>query len=67
MRLCCCDDVLGVVNQDDPEKSLWRNCEHAFNARMSDWGFERLILLQDLTNPDRGYVVNDTMVVGIRF
>eukprot|EP00210_Caulerpa_lentillifera_P001031 g994.t1 len=59
--------ALGVINQDDPEKSLWRNCEHVFSGKMSDWGFERMILLHDLIEPDRGFVVNDTMILGIRF
>eukprot|EP00210_Caulerpa_lentillifera_P007884 g7525.t1 len=59
--------ALGVINQDDETKSLWRNCEHAFSKKMSDWGFEHMILLRDLMDPEKGFIVNDTLILGIRF
>lgn len=56
-----------MINQDDVERSLWRHCEHAFNSKMPDWGFEQMMLSKDLIDADRGFVVNDTLILAIRF
>jgi len=58
---------LGVINQDFPEQCLWRPCQHTFNQSIPDWGFARMIALSDLIDPKRGFVVNDTIVLGVRF
>ena len=37
--------------------------QHQFNVRESDWGFTSFMPLQDLYDPARGFLVNDTLVV----
>jgi hypothetical protein len=37
--------------------------QHQFNVRESDWGFTSFMPLQDLYDPSRGFLVNDTLVV----
>lgn len=59
--------VIGVINQDFPEQTLWRPCQHIFTNKVQDWGFARFIALEDLVDPKRGFVVNDRLVLAIRF
>ncbi|KAH9659372.1 ubiquitin carboxyl-terminal hydrolase 13 [Citrus sinensis] len=37
--------------------------QHQFNARESDWGFTSFMPLGELYDPNRGYLVNDTLIV----
>lgn len=37
--------------------------QHQFNVRESDWGFTSFMPLQDLYDPARGFLVNDSLVV----
>jgi len=37
--------------------------QHQFNARESDWGFTSFMPLQELYDPMRGFLVNDTLVL----
>ncbi|XP_045831302.1 ubiquitin C-terminal hydrolase 12-like [Trifolium pratense] len=39
--------------------------KHRFNERESDWGFRYFIPFDELYNPSRGYLVNDTLVVEV--
>ncbi|KAJ7528132.1 hypothetical protein O6H91_16G085500 [Diphasiastrum complanatum] len=54
---------LAVINQFDTKLSIRKDTQHQFNARESDWGFTSFMPLQDLYDPSRGYLVNDTLVV----
>ncbi|KAJ7569840.1 hypothetical protein O6H91_01G097400 [Diphasiastrum complanatum] len=54
---------LAVINQFDPKLSIRKDTQHQFNARESDWGFTSFMPLQDLYDPSRGYLVNDTLLV----
>lgn len=54
---------LGVVNQYDRNLSMKKDTSHQFNARESDWGFTSFMTLQELYDPTKGFLVNDTMVV----
>lgn len=37
--------------------------QHQFNTRESDWGFTSFMPLGELYDPNRGYLVNDTLLV----
>lgn len=39
--------------------------QHQFNARESDWGFTSFMPLHDLSDPAKGYLVNDTLIVDV--
>ncbi|XP_052200260.1 ubiquitin C-terminal hydrolase 12-like [Diospyros lotus] len=54
---------LGVINQINVSNSVRKETQHLFNAKESDWGFTSLIHLDELYNPRKGYVVNDTCIV----
>ncbi|GLT88380.1 hypothetical protein SLE2022_064070 [Rubroshorea leprosula] len=54
---------LAVVNQIHPKYSIRKDTQHQFNARESDWGFTSFMLLSDLYDPSRGYLVNDVVIV----
>ncbi|KAL6289001.1 hypothetical protein ACE6H2_006511 [Prunus campanulata] len=52
-----------LVNQVDSKKSITKNTEHEFVANGKDWGFTSFILLSELCDHDKGYLVNDFCVV----
>ncbi|KAH9699317.1 ubiquitin carboxyl-terminal hydrolase 12 [Citrus sinensis] len=63
---------LAVINQIHSKfnnvLSSWNMCfgyhtQHQFNARESDWGFTSFMPLGELYDPNRGYLVNDTLIV----
>ncbi|KAG6693931.1 hypothetical protein I3842_09G025300 [Carya illinoinensis] len=54
---------LGVLNQVHSKYSIRKETQHQFNARESDWGFTSFMLLSDLYDPSRGYLVNDSCIV----
>ncbi|AQK39721.1 Ubiquitin carboxyl-terminal hydrolase 13 [Zea mays] len=54
---------LAVVNQVHPKYTIRKDTQHQFNARESDWGFTSFMPLSDLYDPNRGYLVNDTVVI----
>lgn len=37
--------------------------QHQFNQRESDWGFTSFMLLSELYDPGKGYLVSDTVVI----
>ncbi len=37
--------------------------QHQFNVRESDWGFTSFMPLQDLYDPAKGFLVNDSLIV----
>lgn len=37
--------------------------QHQFNVRESDWGFTSFMPLQDLYDPSRAFLVNDTLIL----
>ncbi|XP_070665819.1 ubiquitin C-terminal hydrolase 13-like isoform X2 [Malus domestica] len=59
----CAQFGLAVVNQIHPKYSIRKDTQHQFNAREGDWGYTSFMLLGDLYDQSRGYLVNDTVVV----
>ncbi|KAH8955666.1 hypothetical protein BDL97_08G152600 [Sphagnum fallax] len=54
---------LTVVNQYDPKATVKKDTQHQFNVRESDWGFTSFMPLQDLYDPAKGFLVNDSLIV----
>ncbi|KAJ0084120.1 hypothetical protein Patl1_29788 [Pistacia atlantica] len=54
---------LVVINQIHTKSSVRNDTQHQFNARESDWGFTSFMPLGELYDPNRGYLVNDTLIV----
>ncbi|KAH9659369.1 ubiquitin carboxyl-terminal hydrolase 13 [Citrus sinensis] len=54
---------LAVINQIHSKYSVRKDTQHQFNARESDWGFTSFMPLGELYDPNRGYLVNDTLIV----
>ncbi|GJP56486.1 hypothetical protein CLOM_g15553 [Closterium sp. NIES-68] len=55
--------VLSLINQYDRKLSVRRDTSHQFSARESDWGFTSFMPLQDLYDPSKGFLVNDTVIL----
>lgn len=56
---------LTVVNQTEPALSCMRETEHTFDGREVDWGFREFIPLEEVYAADRGFLVNDKIVVEV--
>ncbi|XP_044505519.1 ubiquitin C-terminal hydrolase 12-like isoform X2 [Mangifera indica] len=54
---------LAVINQIYSKYSVRKDTQHQFNARESDWGFTSFMPLGELYDFNRGYLVNDTLIV----
>ncbi|CAM6033345.1 unnamed protein product [Sphagnum compactum] len=54
---------LTVINQYDPKATVKKDTQHQFNVRESDWGFTSFMPLQDLYDPAKGFLVNDSLIV----
>eukprot|EP00210_Caulerpa_lentillifera_P008576 g8181.t1 len=52
-----------VVNQHSPERSITLGAHHTFSKRSPDWGFTRILLKEDLQQPEIGFLINDTLVL----
>ncbi|CAI7812546.1 unnamed protein product [Closterium sp. NIES-53] len=55
--------VLCLINQYDRKMNVRRDTSHQFSARESDWGFTSFMSLQDLYDPSKGFLVNDTVIL----
>ncbi|KAK8671506.1 hypothetical protein V6N13_038100 [Hibiscus sabdariffa] len=52
---------LAVCNQIHDKYTIRKDTQHMFNARESDWGYTSFMPLGDLSDPHKGYLVNDTL------
>ncbi|XP_040364398.1 uncharacterized protein LOC112173256 isoform X2 [Rosa chinensis] len=52
-----------MVNQLQRSKSITKESRHVFNRGGSDCGFTSLIPLNELHDPSKGYLVNDTCII----
>ena len=59
------DCSFSVICQHDPSKSHTRrdSMNREFRSKYMNWGFSNLISLEDLRDPKRGYLVNDTVII----
>lgn len=52
---------LSVINQIDPTRSIVKDTRHNFTDRENDWGFTNYMPLDELLDPSKGFIVNDTV------
>ncbi|AET00363.2 ubiquitin carboxyl-terminal hydrolase, putative [Medicago truncatula] len=57
--------TMSLVNQINAEDSVTKDLRHRFNEQECDWGEPSFIPLDELSDPSRGYVVNNTLVVEV--
>ncbi|XP_059665800.1 MATH domain and coiled-coil domain-containing protein At3g58270-like [Cornus florida] len=58
---------VSVINHIDNKTTVKKDAQHQFHAQESDWGFTSFLPLSELSDPSRGYIVNDTCVVEVDF
>ncbi|KAG5549828.1 hypothetical protein RHGRI_014965 [Rhododendron griersonianum] len=54
---------ISVVNQIHNADTKGQHQEYKFNASGSNWGFSSLLPLRELNAPEKGFLVNDTVVL----
>ncbi|KAK1409859.1 hypothetical protein QVD17_36388 [Tagetes erecta] len=54
---------LAVVNQIRNKFTIKKEIQHQFHAMESDLGFTSFMALSKLTDPSRGYLINDTCII----
>lgn len=54
-----------VFNQAEANRTITKETSHEFSASQDDWGFPSLISLTELLDPGRGFIVNDTCIIGV--
>ncbi|KAI5342680.1 hypothetical protein L3X38_010556 [Prunus dulcis] len=59
---------LTLVNQVDSKKSITKDVEHEFVANHNGWawGFKSFVLLSELCDHGKGYLINDLCVVEVK-
>ena len=59
------DCSFSVICQHDPSKSHTKkdSMNTEFRSKYMNWGYANLISLEDLRDPKRGYLVNDTAII----
>lgn len=64
--LTCAVFSLSVVNHVDSSKRIeWHSClvDNKFDSQLNNWGVHSLGALKNLTNPEHGFLRNDTLTV----
>ncbi|XP_016486549.2 ubiquitin C-terminal hydrolase 12 isoform X1 [Nicotiana tabacum] len=54
---------LAVHNQIQNKFTVRKDTQHQFNEREKDWGFTSFMLLSDLCHPEKGYIMDDTVII----
>ncbi|XP_064392255.1 tripartite motif-containing protein 12A-like isoform X3 [Halichondria panicea] len=55
--------TITLINHDNPEKSYSKEFNHNYSNSSTDWGYSSFMKLRDLTNPAKGFIVNDSIVL----
>ena len=55
--------TLRLVNQRNPEQSLVKDTSHNFTRLERDWGFAQFVRLDEVRDPAKGFMVNDSIVL----
>ncbi|MCH88540.1 ubiquitin carboxyl-terminal hydrolase family protein [Trifolium medium] len=56
---------LFVFSQLNTNMTISKESNHKFNASEDSWGFESLMTLADLHDPNKGFIVKDACIVGV--
>eukprot|EP00775_Hariotina_reticulata_P001261 gene1261-1601_t len=57
---------LSIVNQKNPGAGdFFKESSHKWSSNETDWGFTQFIPLVDLQDPEKGFLVNDTLQIKV--
>eukprot|EP00883_Tetradesmus_obliquus_P008816 jgi/Sobl393_1/19554/SZX64323.1 len=57
---------LTIINQKTPgQGDYWKESSHKWSQTETDWGFSQCMLLAELHDPERGFIVNDTLKIKV--
>ena len=62
---CKAQADLRIVNHKDPSKSLTRSINHLFYCKRSQYGYKDFIQWEQLTNPDKGFIMDDKITLEV--
>ncbi|XP_065066038.1 ubiquitin carboxyl-terminal hydrolase 7-like [Rhopilema esculentum] len=62
---CHASAKITVINQKNQEESFTRKITHLFFQKENDWGYSNFLQWQDVIDPAKGYIKNDTIIVEI--
>ena len=62
---CKAQAELKIVNHKDPNKSLKRSITHLFFCKRNQDGYDNFIQWTELTNPDKGFIQDDTITLEV--
>ncbi|KAG1662438.1 hypothetical protein FOA52_004019 [Chlamydomonas sp. UWO 241] len=57
--------TLHIENQLFPGKKISKDTEHTFTSTESDWGFSQFVALEEIYNPENGWIVNNRMILKV--
>ena len=57
--------ALSVISQKNAQLTVRKEARHTFTTEQNDWGFTTFMNLADLLNPDKGFIVNNTVVIKV--
>lgn len=46
--------------------NLFSEIQHLFYTKENDWGFSHFMLWQDVLDPDKGYIKDDSITLEVR-
>ncbi|XP_019426717.1 PREDICTED: MATH domain and coiled-coil domain-containing protein At3g58270-like isoform X1 [Lupinus angustifolius] len=54
---------LSLINKVNSKMTKTKETEHEFNARENDWGFTAFMPLNEIRDPSKGFIVDDTCII----
>jgi len=62
---CQASAKITVINQKVADDSFTRKITHLFFQKENDWGYSNFLLWSEVTDPSKGYIKNDSIIVEI--
>eukprot|EP00878_Enallax_costatus_P010709 GHUV01011185.1.p1 GENE.GHUV01011185.1~~GHUV01011185.1.p1 ORF type:complete len:671 (+),score=192.28 GHUV01011185.1:167-2179(+) len=56
---------LSIVNQKTPGQDYFKDSRHKWSQQETDWGFTQFISLAELHDADRGFLVDDRVIIKV--
>ncbi|KAL0278652.1 UNVERIFIED_CONTAM: hypothetical protein PYX00_000410 [Menopon gallinae] len=62
---CFATAELKLVAQKEDCESFTRKIQHVFYSKENDWGFSHFLTWQDVCEPEKGFIKDDTIIVEV--
>ena len=59
----CAEFCITLSSRTDKKHSVKKSSDHTFDATESDWGFTQFMKIADLTDSNKGYIVDDIVII----